>query len=119
MQRFWSIIVFAVLVAPFCVRAEEQAQPVPADKKCSIPADELWKPQENFIWEQVCVGEEANFNKADGYGGELDPKMPSGLPDSRVVSSTFLETILLKDRYRRALTRFGVRIIGARFMTSG
>jgi hypothetical protein len=105
MRRCWAVIVFALLAAPFGVRAEEPAQPVPADRKCSIPADELWKPQEKFIWEQVCVGEEANFNKAAGYEGELDPNTPRGLPDSRVVSSAFLETILLKDKYRRALTR--------------
>jgi hypothetical protein len=37
------------------------------------------------------------------------------LPESRILSSAFLETILLKDKYRRALTRRGVRIVGARF----
>lgn len=31
------------------------------------------------------------------------------------MSSRFLETILLKDKYRHALTRNGVRIFGARF----
>jgi hypothetical protein len=38
------------------------------------------------------------------------------LPESRILRPEFLETILLKDKYRHALTRLGVRIIGARFM---
>ena len=45
----------------------------------------------------------------------FDPRNPTGLPDNRILRSSFLETILLKDKYRSALTRLGVRIIGARF----
>src|SRR5437588_5124671 len=105
----------AALAAPLNVRAEDIPQAPPTDRICSIPADEHWKPQEQFVWNRVCVGEEANFNIEQGYGGNLDPKAPSGLPESRVLSSTFLEAILLSDKYRHALTRRGVRITGARF----
>src|SRR5277367_3944115 len=115
MRRCWAIALLALSIASFCAQAEEPAQPVPADGKCAIPGDERWTPQEKFVWQQVCVGAEADFNKAAGYGGELDPKAPGGLPDNRILSSAFLETILLGDKYRRALTRLGVRIIGARF----
>ena len=81
----------------------------------AVPAAEDWTPQEKFVWQRVAAGEIANFNTADGYGGNLDPKTPEGWPDNRVLRSAFLETILLKDPYRRNLTRRGVTIVGARF----
>ena len=109
------VILMTLLVAPVPVRGEDAARPVAAGGTCSVPADEHWTPQERFVWSRVCVGEEADFNKEPGYGGDLDPKNSSGLPDNRILTSLFLETILLHDNYRTALTRRGVRIIGARF----
>lgn len=105
----------ALLAAPLPLRAEDVPQAAPRDGMCSVPADEHWKPQEQFVWKQVCLGDEANFNIEQGYGADLDPKEPAGLPESRVLSSAFLATMLLSDKYRRALTSRGVRIIGARF----
>src|SRR5882672_926313 len=107
MQCCVVLVFLAILLTPLGVRAEEPAQPVPADGRCSVPADEKWKPQERFVWSKVCVGAEANFNQAEGYGGDRDPKARGGLPASRILRSAFLETILLKDPYRRALTRRG------------
>jgi len=103
------------LAAPIAARADNPPQPLPADAKCAVPADQSWAKQEQFVWLNVCVGKVADFNKEPGYGGDLDPKGPTGLPDSRILRSSFLETILLKDEYRNALTRLGVHIIGARF----
>jgi hypothetical protein len=94
--------------------AEATAQPVRPHGKCSVRVEENWKPQERFVWRQVCVGKTANFNEADGYGGALDPTAARGFPANRILSSAFIEAILLKGVYRRALTRNGVRIIGAR-----
>jgi hypothetical protein len=105
----------ALLAAPLTVRAEYTVEAPPTDGICPVPSDQHWKPQEQFVWSRVCLGEEANFNLDQGYGGDLDPKAPAGLPESRVLSSTFLATILLSDKYRHALTRRGVRITGARF----
>jgi hypothetical protein len=104
-----------LLAAPLTARAEDIPHALSTGGTCSVPADEHWKPQEQFVWNRVCLGEEANFNLEQGYGGDLDPKKPPGLPESRVLSSTFLATILLSDKYRNALTRRGVRITGARF----
>lgn len=104
-----------LLTAPLTAWAADVLQAPPADGVCSVPADDHWKPQEQFVWKRVCLGDEANFNIEPGYGGELDPKDPAGLPESRVLSSKFLATILLSDKYRRALTTRGVRITGARF----
>jgi hypothetical protein len=106
------------LAAPVAVRAQEPPQPIPIDKKCSVPVDKDWTPQEQFVWERVCIGEAADFNDGSSFGGKLDPKKADGWSESRVLRSAFVETILLKDQYRRALTRAGVRIYGARFTES-
>ena len=103
------------LAAPVAAHAESPPQPIPADGKCAVAVDPNWTKQEQFVWLNVCAGKEADFNKAPGFGGDLDPKGPNGLPASRILRSSFLETILLKDKYRSALTRLGVRITGARF----
>src|SRR5262249_20317436 len=57
-----------------------------------------WSPQEVFVWRKACSGDVADIS-------QIDP----------VLHSRFLETILLKDKYRHALTRNGVRIVGAQF----
>ncbi len=113
-MRFVAFLLTFLAVA-LPAQAEDVPQAAPGDEMCSVPADASWKPQEQFVWNRVCLGQEANFNMEPGYGGDLDPKDPAGLPDSRILSSKFLATILLSDKYRRALTSRGVRIIGARF----
>jgi hypothetical protein len=107
------LIGLLLLVAGCAVRAEEL---VPASQRACPPSADWWTPQEKFVWARVCIGEEADFNVWPGYGGHLNPKMPEGWPDNRVLQSAFLETIVLKDPYRRALTRHGVVIVGARFV---
>jgi hypothetical protein len=118
MRRYCYALLVALLLGPVAARADEAAQPVPADGVCAVPADQHWSRAEKFVWQRVCVGGTADFNKESGYGNDLDPRKPQGLPESRVLSSAFLETILLKDKYRRALTRRGVRNVGARFQES-
>ena len=80
-----------------------------------VAAAEDWTPQEKFVWKRVAAGEIADFNTADGYGGKLDPKTPEGWLKNRVLRPVFLEAILLKEQYRRNLTRRGVTISGASF----
>jgi hypothetical protein len=70
-----------------------------------------WGEAEKFVWRKVCAGDAADFNVQ--YGTYLDPGRAEGLPDDRVLSSAFLRTIIDEERYRNALTRRGVRIIGA------
>ena len=116
MIRFVSaVVVLTLLVVSLSARGEDVAQPVPANGKCSVQADPQWTSQEKFVWQHVCVGDVADFNAGSDYGGNLDPKRPEGLPASRILRPVFLETILLADKYRHALTRRGVRISGASF----
>jgi hypothetical protein len=104
------------LAASIAARADSPPQPVSADGKCAVPVDPNWTKQEKFVWVNVCIGKAVDFNNEPGYGDYLDPRRsPTGLPDDRILRSSFLETILLKDKYRSALTRVGVHIIGARF----
>ena len=74
-----------------------------------------WTEQEKWVWSRVSEGEIADFNKAEDYGGKLDPKKPEEWPESRILTPAFLETILLNEPYRGALTRHGVQISGALF----
>ena len=74
-----------------------------------------WTPQEQWVWDQVSQGEIADFNKAAGYGGELEPKQLERWPESRILRPEFLETILLREPYKGALTLHGVMIVGAWF----
>jgi uncharacterized protein YjbI with pentapeptide repeats len=105
----------ALLSLPFDVRADEPAQSTPSVGRCAVAAEAGWTPQEVFVWNRACSGEIADFNTAPGYGSNLDPKRPEGLPENRTLSSAFIQTVLLVDKYRRALTRNGLRISGARF----
>lgn len=105
----------ALLSLPFDVRAGEPTQPVPTDAHCRIATDARWTPQEVFVWNRACVGEIADFNTEPGYGGDLDPKRPEGLPDNRVLLSSFIETVLLTEKYRHALTRNGASYLGCSF----
>ena len=109
-----ALWLFIALAVPIAARADSPPQPVPADGTCAVAADPAWTKQEQFVWLRVCAGKEADFNKAPDYGGNLDPKSAT-LPDSRILRPSFLETILLAGKYRSALTRLGVHIVGARF----
>jgi uncharacterized protein YjbI with pentapeptide repeats len=72
-----------------------------------------WTRPEQWVWDQVCLGNEADFNKEEKLSEELDPGNGDVWRQDRAISSSFLETILLHEPYRSALPRQGVRIRGA------
>ena len=72
-----------------------------------------WSKPEIWVWERVCEGEIADFNARND--NTIDPKSAEGWTKDRELSPAFLETILLHDPFRSALTRSGVRIVGAWF----
>jgi hypothetical protein len=86
-MRVIAFLLTLLAAAPVTVRAADIPQAPRIDGICSVPGDEHWKPQEQFVWKRVCLGDEANFNIEPGYGGDLDPKEPAGLPESRVLIS--------------------------------
>jgi len=115
-RRAFLLVVLALLGASFEARGEGRPAAPSVDGNCSVAADtQRWTKQEIFVWERVCAGAIADFNAGTAYGGDLDADRPEGLPESRILRPKFLETILLEDKYRSALPRRGVRIVGARF----
>jgi hypothetical protein len=113
MRAHFSAIIILTLSA---VAAELRApQPAAAETvPCTVPADDTWTAPEQFVWARVCEGKVADFNADPAHGGNLDPrKVP--LPDDRILSSAFVETILTQDKYLAAIKRNGLRVTGARF----
>ena len=85
---------------------------------CSASERANWTDSEKWAWKQICEGRNADFNKRRG-NERLDPKNLKH--DSkwenrrRTLSSSFLKTILLNERFRSAIPHRGVRIFGAYF----
>jgi hypothetical protein len=119
MRHFIHAFLAALVIAWASSNGDGQAQPVPLEHDCSVPAGVQWTAQERFVWARICVGDVADMNGMSGAGASFDPfKDDNSRDGSRILRSSFLETILLNDRYRRALTRLGVEIIGAHFVES-
>jgi hypothetical protein len=109
--RFRIIITAALLLA---APAAALAQPARTEAAPCAPAHEKWSTQEQFAWARICGDEVADLAKQPGSQGVIDPR-ETALPDNRVLSKQFIETILTEDKYRSALKRHGIRITGARF----
>ena len=121
-QRIFSLTFLALFLYLIVSTSPSYAEEGPTNGKPVLPGEDCqtnslksWKPQEKWVWEQVCAGKIANFNLSKSYGGILDPKELEGWSEKRILSPAFLETILLHEPYRGALTRNGVRIVGALF----
>ena len=85
-------------------------------EKCRIPPRPKWTEPERWAWTQICEGRIANFNiraneELDPINSDHDDKWSDG----RILSSRFLETILLYEPFRSAIPRRGVHIFGAYF----
>jgi hypothetical protein len=84
---------------------------MPPGQTLRVLPDETWAEPEKWVWEQTCMGELADFNH--NCLKELDPNKEEGWNSERLISSSFLETVLFKDPYRISLPRRGLRISGA------
>ena len=85
-------------------------------EKCRVPPLPKWTEPEEWAWTQICEGRIANFNRR--LNEELDPGNPTRddkWSDDRRLSSHFLETILLYEPFRSAISHRGIRISGASF----
>src|SRR5262245_18420861 len=82
---------------------------------CGTVAGQMWTLQEHWVWTCVCSGVIADFNRTEGYGGQLDPKKPEGWPLNRILRPEFLATILGQEPYRSAIPHQGVHIVGGWF----
>jgi len=85
----------------------------PAQDSAAAPPS--WSAQGLWVWSQLARGLPANFNAAEGYGGDLDPRKTDNWPANRTLSPQFLQAILFAKQNQEALTWHGVYIEGARF----
>ena len=90
-----------------------RAEPALPGEPCRVNPREVWTEPEKWAWTQICEGRIADFNNRSGT--TLDPKKPDGWSEDRALGSAFLETVLLYNPYRGALTHKGVRIVGGWF----
>jgi hypothetical protein len=74
---------------------------------------ENWTDLETWVCEEVGAGRIADINRK--LGRIADPKKPEDWGPERRLSSTFVESIILHDRWREGVSRRGVRILGALF----
>jgi hypothetical protein len=110
-----TILFLGIVILSLSFGAEKAVQSMPATARCPVPPEDDWTSQEKFVWERVCVGEIADFNKEAAFGGKLDPRKLGTLPEDRILRQAFLDTILFDERHRSIIARRGVRIFGARF----
>ena len=100
--------------------AVEAGRPVyPGAVECpyDLPPHRTWQKQETWAWkERICLGKIADMSQFGGGDGlPCDPEEADDWPDTRDLTSAFLETILNHEPYRGALPRTGARIQCARF----
>ena len=108
----------AGLSSPVTAQAEPGRSVLPESDECTTPAppDAKWTEQEIWAWKEICLGRRADmsdFSTEDRAG--CDPAKADSWPPTRQIRPRFLETVLLHEPYRGALTRTGVRIKCARF----
>ena len=106
---------FATLIAICCCGnacAETKSAIAPSSPPCSVSPLDHWTPQEKWVWSRVCEGSVANL--AEQYGGATNPLDSQEWPAERILRSRFLETVLLRERFRSELGTKGLRLRGAR-----
>jgi uncharacterized protein YjbI with pentapeptide repeats len=74
-----------------------------------------WTSQEAWVWRQLCLGEIADLDSVTRFGDRGEPTDTAAWSGGRVVSSRFLETILVEEEYSRLLSDRPVHIAGAWF----
>ncbi len=103
-----------VMFLPALGNAKANSSSLPG-QTCQAKPVGAWSIQEKWVWQKVCVGEIADLKQfiIEEFGKKVsEPKKKESL---KVLSPIFLETILLHNPYRKAVTRQGIRIIGAKF----
>jgi hypothetical protein len=116
---FFTTFLLLTTLGSFFLYAEGdliKGKPALPGKACQTKPLFNWTPQEKWVWKQICNGEIADFNERDKeYDKVFDPKNHKRKPKGRLLTSEFLETILLHETFCGSLTHHGVRIIGAWF----
>jgi len=73
-----------------------------------------WTDVEKWVWQKASNGEIADFNEKFNDQPELKPDTAEDWTAARLISNSFLESILVGP-YKNSLPRRGLRIVGAWF----
>ena len=92
-----------------------RGKPTFPGKACQTKPLPDWMPQEKWVWKRVCEGKIADLSKFEGFNTKAALGKFGYLSEIRILTPEFLETILLHEPFRGALTRHGVKIVGAWF----
>ena len=103
----------ALLTIVQCVSIAALGQVALPEGRCLVEAHQSWSEVEKWVWNRLCVNEIADLAERDGRS--LDPHSIDGWDAGRLLSPTFLASVLLHKPWASAVPRHGVRISGAFF----
>ena len=123
-----SFVILALFCLPFTSAPIALAQPSDRNEEpsprlarpgepCKVDPLPHWSQPERWAWERICVGAMADFDESLGQVLRRPENAVEDCQrlDSRILSSEFLEIILLHEPFRTAIPRKGIRIYGAYF----
>src|SRR5215212_6744402 len=102
--------VFALVAMAQTAAAEEQ----PADE-CIHAQLSTWTAQEAWVWNKLCLRQEADLTKAEEFGAAPNVETGEGWPDSRILRSEYIAQILGTPKYAELLGERSIVISGARY----
>ena len=124
-MRFLKIVIsffitffLLITLSSFSLHAEGEltkGKPTLPGEPCQTESLNKWTSQEKWVWKRVCEGKIADLSKFEGFNTKVALGKFGYLSEIRIITPEFLETILLHEPFRGALTRHGVRIVGAWF----
>ena len=91
------------------------AADAPSDSdRCAGKIDGKWSLAEKFVWTRICSGLTADFNHAEGFGGELAADKEQGWATAnRDIGAEFLQKVLSEKKYLDEIPRKTISIDGA------
>ena len=128
-----SVLFFVVLPMTLAQAADVATKPPSLAalfrESCRVDPPNDWSEPERWAWKEICEGRSADFN-SDRRAMDLNPKDSDVKPEildldqssyddtfltKRTLSALFLQTIIINEPFRSAITHRGVHIVGAYF----
>jgi uncharacterized protein YjbI with pentapeptide repeats len=106
----WCMFILCVELAP--VFSAHAVSTLPGEE-CKVQPHHAWTEQEQWTWQQICMGNKADLAKH--YGGSYLPKEAEKWPKQRTLTPQFLETLLFYEPWSSSIPKQGINIIGAKF----
>ena len=108
-QRFLILIFILFFFLGLIVQGEANAM-------SDIPFSPNWSKNEKWAWTMITNGNMADFNKKLGYKFDTNKiNITTDEISNRLLSSSFLRTILVSKEWNKYIGKGGVQIVGAYF----